>query len=178
MTERYAPTRRHVLAMGAGAAFALGTEPLHAQGAPELRIGTGFGLSFFPVRLAEMKGFYAKHAKAVGIPDMKVSLASFSGNSAMNDGILSGSIDLCIAAVPGLLLLWEKTRGPDKVVGYSGLSNLPGVLLAVDPKLKSLRDLGRSTRSRHRRCWASTRSSFAWRPRRSLATIASSTTTW
>lgn len=142
MTERYAPTRRHLLAMGAGAALALGPEPLLAQGAPELRIGTGFGLSFFPVRLAELKGFYAKHAKAVGIPDMKASLASFSGNSAMNDGILSGSIDLCIAAIPGLLLLWEKTRGPDKVVGYSGLSNLPGVLLAVDPKLKSLRDFG------------------------------------
>lgn len=142
MTSRFSPTRRGVLAIGAGAALALVSRPLLAQGAPELRIGTGFGLSFFPVRLAELKGFYARHAKAVGIPDMKVSLLSLSGNSAMNDGILSGSIDLCIAAIPGLLLLQEKTRGPDKVVGYSGLSNLPGVLLAVDPRLKSLGDFG------------------------------------
>src|SRR3546814_10155074 len=52
-----------------------------------------------------------KHAKKMGIGDVKVTMHRFSGGSAMNQALLSDSIDLAAGGVAPLLKLWDKTVG-------------------------------------------------------------------
>jgi len=41
-----------------------------------------------------------KHAKAAGIPEVKVAWPTFNSPAAMNDALLSGSVDIVSGGVP------------------------------------------------------------------------------
>ena len=79
--------------------------------APEIRFARQFSMGYLQFNLMEKHQLLEKHAKALGIPEVKVVWATFNSPAAMNDALLSGSIDIVSGGVPGLLTIWARTQG-------------------------------------------------------------------
>src|SRR5215510_3654759 len=97
----------------------------HAQ-VPEIRLARQFSMGYLQLNIMDHHKLIEKHAKALGIPEVKVTWQAFNGPNFMNDALLSGSIDVASGGTPGLLTLWAKTKGtPLEVRGISALSSQP-----------------------------------------------------
>ena len=63
---------------------------------------------------------------ALGLKDVKIAWSTFNGPDAMNNALISDSIDIVAGGVPGLLTLWNRTKGTqNEVRGISALSSQP-----------------------------------------------------
>jgi NitT/TauT family transport system substrate-binding protein len=79
-----------------------------------------------------------KHARAAGLGDIKVSWATLGGGGAVNDALLSGSVDYIASGVAPLIVLWDKSKGAAK--GVSALISSPNYLNTNNPAVKTIRD--------------------------------------
>ena len=114
-----------------------------AASATEIRLAKQFSLGYLQFNIMEHDNLIQKHAKALGLGDVTVSWLTFNGPDAMNSALISNSVDVVAGGVPGLLTIWDKTRGtPQEVKGISALSSQPFLLNTRDPKIKSIFDFG------------------------------------
>jgi NitT/TauT family transport system substrate-binding protein len=81
-----------------------------------------------------------KHAKAAGLGDIKVEWNTFRSSDVMNDALLSGSVDFVSLGVPGLMTIWDRTKGVIDVKGASALNSIPLALNVRNPNVKGLKD--------------------------------------
>jgi NitT/TauT family transport system substrate-binding protein len=123
-----------------GALFFATAAPAVAE-TSEVRAAQQFGLSYLALMIMEDSRLVEKQAKAMGLGDVVVSWAKLGGPGAMNDALLSGSIDFGTGGVPSLITLWSKTRGtPQEVRGVGALNSMPVNLVTSNPNVKSIRD--------------------------------------
>jgi NitT/TauT family transport system substrate-binding protein len=108
---------------------------------PEIRFARQFSMGYLQFNVMEKHKLIEKHAKASGIPEVKVVWATFNSPAAMNDALLSGSIDIVSGGVPGLLTIWARTQGtPNVVKGVAAFSSQPILLNTRNPAVKSITD--------------------------------------
>src|SRR5882672_8810476 len=108
---------------------------------PEIKLAKQFSMGYLQLNVIEQQKLIEKHAKLLGIPDVKVSWHTFNGPAAVNDALLAGSLDIASGGVPGLLTLWAKTKGtPQEVRGISALSSQPFLLNSRNPDVKTIKD--------------------------------------
>jgi len=108
---------------------------------PEIRFARQFSMGYLQFNLMERHQLLEKHAKAAGIGDLKVVWATFNSPAAMNDALLSGSVDIVSGGVPGLLTIWARTQGSANAVkGVAAFSSQPILLNTSNPKIKHLTD--------------------------------------
>lgn len=132
---------RHGLAI----AFALTLAATAASAeVSELKITKQPGLLFSPMLLMEHHKLVEKHAKEVGVPDLKASWLTIMSGGANNDALLSGSVHITTSGVTNLLLLWGKTNGDVKAI--IGVSGLPYKLVTRNPNIKTIKDYGPNDR--------------------------------
>jgi NitT/TauT family transport system substrate-binding protein len=105
-----------------------------------LRIASQFGLVYLPVVVAHEEKLFGKRASALGLPDLEVTFTRISGSTAITEAVLSGSVDLGVFGTPGLLVAWEKTKGPQHVSGVVALGSHTHYLYTNRPHVKSLTD--------------------------------------
>ena len=109
--------------------------------AAEIRLARQFSMGYLQLNVMEHQQLIEKHAKALGIPDLNVSWMTLNGPAAVNDALISGNIDIATGGVPGLLVLWARTKGtPQEVRGISALSSQPFLLNSRDPGIKTVQD--------------------------------------
>ncbi len=106
----------------------------------EIKIGKQYGLPYIQFVIMEDQGLLEKHAKLQGLGDLKVTWATLGGPAQLNDGIISGAIDVAGVGLPNLITMWEKTRTNVKVRAIAGLNFMPLILLTRNPKIKTLKD--------------------------------------
>ncbi len=107
----------------------------------ELRIARQFSMGYLQFNVMEKRHLLEKHAKAAGVPELKVVWATFNSPAAMNDALLSGSIDIVSGGVPGLLTIWARTHGTANAVkGIAAFSSQPILLNTRNPNIKSITD--------------------------------------
>ena len=134
---------RHLAAV-IGLAAALLAMPQGASAQTETRIGIGFGIGFLPMFIADEMKLVEKHAKAAGI-ETKATFQRFSGSAAMQDAVLSGSVDVGVYGVPAMLIAWDKARNTHlQVFGIAGVNSSPLVLVSNRLDAKSIEDLAPS----------------------------------
>lgn len=121
--------------------FVLSLMPATAEGV--IRISEQFGTLYVPFDILRDQKLIEKHGKALGI-DITVEWARLSGGSAVNEALLSGSIDVATAGVGPFFTLWDRARHTVKVVGAFGAQ--PNYLLTNKPSIKSLEDFGPNDR--------------------------------
>jgi len=131
-------SRRLILALlllaGAGSAA-------HAE-MTEITIARQPSLGHLPLMIMQDRGILEKNAAARGIPNLKVNYKTLAGGAAMNDALLSNSIQFAAGGVPPLIVLWAKTRDTSNPVkGVSAMNSMPLYLSMNRPGVKSLRDL-------------------------------------
>jgi NitT/TauT family transport system substrate-binding protein len=112
----------------------------------ELKIGKQYGLPYIQFVIMEDQKLIEKHAKQQGLGDVKVEWTTLGGPAQINDGIISGAIDIGAVGLPNLITMWEKTRNNVKVRAIAGLNFMPLILLTRDPRLKALKDYGEKDR--------------------------------
>jgi NitT/TauT family transport system substrate-binding protein len=115
--------------------------PNIAAAQTEVKIGIGFGVGFLPMFIADEMKLVEKQAKAAGL-DVTASYRRFSGSSAMQDAVLSGSVDVGVYGVAAMLIAWDKARNtPQQIFGIAGVNSSPLVLVANKPDAKTIQDL-------------------------------------
>lgn len=121
------------------ATVALASTAARAEG--KIRIAEQFGIVYLLLNVAQDQQLIEKHGKAAGV-DIKVERVQLSGGPAINEALLSGSIDIAGAGVGPLLTLWDKTQGKQNVRGIASLGNFPYYLTSSNPAVKSIDDFG------------------------------------
>jgi sulfonate transport system substrate-binding protein len=112
----------------------------------EIKIGKQYGLPYIQFIIMEDQGLIEKHAKSQGLDGIKVQWTTLGGPAQINDGLISGAIDVGAVGLPNLITLWEKTRTNVKVRAIAGLNFMPLILLTRDPRIKTLQDYGEKDR--------------------------------
>ena len=108
----------------------------------EIRFARQFSLGYLQFNVMERRGLVEKHAEALGLPGVKASWVTFNGPEAMNNALISDTVDVVAGGVPGLLTIWARTRGMALGVrGVSALSSQPVLLNSRVPAVKSIADL-------------------------------------
>ncbi|MDN8616055.1 ABC transporter substrate-binding protein [Variovorax ginsengisoli] len=128
---------RKTAAVLAGLGLLAGSLAARAEG--QIRIAEQFGVVYLLLNVAQDQKLIEKHAKAAGI-DAKVKWVKLSGGSAVNDALLSGSIEIAGAGVGPLLTIWDRTKGRQNVKGVASLGNFPYYLVSNNPAVKSIAD--------------------------------------
>lgn len=131
--NRYLALTASLIMFGATAAPALAE-------VQQVRIAEQFGIGYLPLQMIRNKHLIEKHAKALGLGDIKVTWSKFGGGSAMNDALLSGNLDFASGGVGPLLTIWDKTKGKLDVKGVAAINAMPLYLTTNNPKVKSLKD--------------------------------------
>jgi NitT/TauT family transport system substrate-binding protein len=144
MRESQSITRRHLLAGSAALAGAAGgllpAPTVRAQAAQDVKIGIGFGIGFLPTFLLDELKLVEKHGQAAGL-NLKATYHRFSGSAAMQDAVLSGSVDYGVYGVAAQLIAWERAKGsPQQIFSVAGVTTQPLVLLTNKPNTKKLAD--------------------------------------
>jgi NitT/TauT family transport system substrate-binding protein len=121
------------------AAAPLVTAPVKAETA-ELRIVRQFGLAFLPIMVMDAEKLYEKRAVELGI-DTKPVYMTLGSNTAVNEALISGSVNIVTNGPPGFLTVWSRTKGSSsEIKGISSLVSQSSWLNTADPKVKSIRD--------------------------------------
>lgn len=111
--------------------------PAHAEG--QLRIAQQFGVVYLLLNVAQDQKLIEKHARLQGVP-VNVEYVQLSGGNAVNDALLSGSIDVAGAGLGPLLTIWDRTAGRQNVKGIASLGNFPYYLVSTNPNVKTIAD--------------------------------------
>jgi NitT/TauT family transport system substrate-binding protein len=106
----------------------------------EITITRGDGVGFLPLMVMEKHQLIEKKAAEGGI-NLKVNWVNISGSGAVNDALLSDSAQFIAGGIPGMLTLWDRTKGKQDVVGVGSISSQPMYLNTRSDKLKSLDDV-------------------------------------
>ena len=139
-TARARAIRLPAVAMLAGVTLTVFAATAAAQ-VPEIRFARQFSMGYLQFNVMEKHHLLEKHAKAAGIPEVKVVWATFNSPAAMNDALLSGSVDIVSGGVPGLLTIWARTQGTANAVkGMTAFSSQPILLNTRSPNIRSIID--------------------------------------
>ncbi|WP_099227879.1 ABC transporter substrate-binding protein [Pseudomonas viridiflava] len=135
------PTSRLAKALGLAATLITGSllAPATAHAEGEIRIAEQFGIVYLLLNVVRDQQLIEKHGKEDGL-EIKVDWTQLSGGSAVNDALLSGSIDIAGAGVGPLLTIWDRTLGRQNVKAVASLGNFPYYLVSNNPKVKSIAD--------------------------------------
>lgn len=105
----------------------------------KIRIAEQFGVSYLPLQMMRKHNLIEKHGKDQGL-DIQVEWTRFAGGAAMNDALLSDTIDVAAGGVGPLLVIWDRTRGSMNVKGIAAINTMPLFLTTKNPDVKSVKD--------------------------------------
>lgn len=107
----------------------------------EIKIAEGFGIGFLPMYVMRDYKLVEKYAKSEKLGDLKVDWVRISGGTMMNDGLLSGSLQIASGGITPLIVVWAKTvNSSAEIKGISVFSSTPIYLLTRNPAVKKIED--------------------------------------
>ncbi len=131
--------RALAIACAAFAFLNLGSAPVGAE-AKVVRAAKQFGLGYVQYMIMEDQRLIEKYAAAAGLGEITVEWATFRSSDVMNDALISGNVDFVSLGIPGLLTIWDRSKGLIDVKGVAGLNALPLVMMVRDDSIKSIAD--------------------------------------
>ncbi|MGE0418771.1 MAG: ABC transporter substrate-binding protein [Acetobacteraceae bacterium] len=135
-----------LLVTAVAAVVTMGAATARAE-VPEVRIARQFSMGYLQFNVIEHEKLIQKHAAKLGIPEVKVTTFRFNGPAAMNDALLSDSVDIVGGSPQGMFTLWSRARGtPQEVRAITALATLPFQITTRDPSIKTLADLDKCTK--------------------------------
>jgi NitT/TauT family transport system substrate-binding protein len=118
-----------------------------ASAAVSISLGKQYGLPFLPQMVMEDRKLIEAHASDLGVGDLVVRWQTMGGPGALNDGLLSGTIQFVNVASPSLATLWDKTSGtPQEVRAICAVQSMPYVLTTRNLAVKTIADFSAADR--------------------------------
>ncbi len=106
-----------------------------------VRLSRQFGLNYLALDIMREQKLVEKFCAESGLPDVTTEWQQLAGPAAMNDALLSGSLDFATGGVPALTTLWSKTKGsPLEVRSIGALGDMPNVLYTTNKAIKGVKD--------------------------------------
>src|SRR5450631_2407480 len=121
------------------AAVLLVSAPVRAE-VDTVRIAMPYGLTYLPTYVVIDRQLIQKHAAAAGLGDIKVTHRNMASGPVTSDLILANDADIGMGGWGPAFIMWDKTRGTQKVRGIMPLSSGPIIMYSIDPRIQSLRD--------------------------------------
>ncbi|MBV9862392.1 MAG: ABC transporter substrate-binding protein [Alphaproteobacteria bacterium] len=134
------PGRRGRLAGVAAALGLLLSARVAAAETAEVRIAQQPGLSYLPLTVMREEKLLERMAAEAGLGALQTRWTQFGAGNAMNEGILTGDLDIASGGVGPFLTIWSKTRGRQQVKALAALNAMPMYLVTINPAVHSLRD--------------------------------------
>jgi NitT/TauT family transport system substrate-binding protein len=106
----------------------------------QVRISETFGLTHLPSYIVEDLHLIEKHAAQRGVSGLKVAVTRVGNGNVVTDLLLSGNVEVAISGVIPFMVLWDKTRGPNKVRAIASMSQCNAFLFTADPKISTIDD--------------------------------------
>src|SRR3974390_980573 len=107
----------------------------------ELHMATQYGIGTLAMVLVEQKQLLEKHLAQAGLESTKVTWRQFPAGNPMNEGLLSGSLDIVSGGTTVFITLWSKAKGSTAVKAVGAVSALPLWFMTRDPNVQALSDL-------------------------------------
>jgi sulfonate transport system substrate-binding protein len=105
----------------------------------EIRISKQPGLQYMPQLVMEQNRLIEKHARQMGLGDIKVSWVLLNSGGTAVDALISGNLDMVGSGISNLLVAWSGTGG--QIKGVAPLAALPIWYVSKNPNVKALKDL-------------------------------------
>lgn len=135
-------TARSISSLFAGILVAHCLGGIAAAESPDLRMATQFGIGAMPMIIMQKNQVLERHLAAAGMPNVNVTWRQFPGGNPMNEGLLSGSLDIVSGGTTVFVTLWAKAKGtPSAVRSIGAVSALPLWFMTKNPNVKTLADL-------------------------------------
>ena len=131
---------RYLLAL----ALLLTPAAAHAEAAL-VRIGLQPGMTYLALNVMNREALLEKRAQMDGI-ELKVEWVVSANGTVLNDGVLSGNIDIAGTGIPAFVTLWAKGRGTVDAKGIAAYGSLPGKVISLSPHIHSIADFGPNDR--------------------------------
>jgi len=135
--------RRKLITTLTALTVGIGTFLPHAHAeANNVRLSHGYGILYLPLMVMRDQQMLEKHAKKLGLGDVKTSWLSLDGGNVINDAMLSGNLDIAGTGAPGFITLWSKAQGipRSEVISLGAMSTSALSLVTNNPAIKSLKD--------------------------------------
>jgi NitT/TauT family transport system substrate-binding protein len=110
-----------------------------------VRIGIQPGMSYLALNVMNREKMLESRAHDDG-NDLKVEWIVSANGAVINDGVLSGNIDIAGTGIPAFVTLWAKGRGTVDAKGIAAYGSLPGMLVSRNPNVHSVRDFSGADR--------------------------------
>jgi NitT/TauT family transport system substrate-binding protein len=109
----------------------------------QLRIGAQYGLGYLPLYVAEEAHLFEIHMRQEGIDPIPVQIVHMASGAQINEGLLSGNLELGSGGYTAMMVACDKTRGggDSRLLGTTALSSVPYELFTVNPELKAIHEL-------------------------------------
>lgn len=88
----------------------VGGASAYAEERGEISIAQQFSIGYLLLDVIQEQALIEKHGREQGI-EIDVEWRTISGATAMNEALLSGSLDVVSAGVPPMLTVWDRTQG-------------------------------------------------------------------
>ena len=106
-----------------------------------LSVSTQLGINYLPMTVMRHDRLIEKHAAALGLGDISVTLVKLSGAAATSDALLSGSVDFAATGIPPIIQMWSATAGgKNGIKAIGALASLPFLLNTTNPNVKAIGD--------------------------------------
>ncbi len=107
----------------------------------EVSLAGQYGLPYLPFLVMQREKLIEKHARSLGMRDLKVKWVTLGGPAAGIDALLSGQASYSGAGPTSLATLWDKTRGTqDEVRAICTMQSMPYYLVTRNPQVKTIQD--------------------------------------
>jgi NitT/TauT family transport system substrate-binding protein len=104
-----------------------------------VRIGIQPGMTYLALNVMNREKLLEHRAQDDGL-DLKVEWFVSANGAVLNDGVLSGNIDIAGTGIPAFVTLWAKGRGTVDAKGIAAYGSLPGMLISRNPNVHSVKD--------------------------------------
>ena len=104
-----------------------------------MRVATQFGLAYLPLIVMEHDHLWERQAEKLGVK-ITAEYTLLGGGGALNDALISGSVDFAAGGTAPMLVLWDRSTTSFKVKGIAALNASPIDILTNKPNVKSLAD--------------------------------------
>jgi NitT/TauT family transport system substrate-binding protein len=106
----------------------------------EIRVGRQPGLTYLPLIVMAHEGLLDKQARAAGLPSLRYKAVELGSAGALNDALLSGSVDYVAGAITVMAILTDRTRSTLDVRGVAALNSGAMLLNTINPAVRRIRD--------------------------------------
>ena len=130
--------KRTILSISALLAACVVAMPASAE-VSEIRISKQYGLPYLSVAVVEQNQLIEKHAKALGLGDVKVNWVTIGSGGTSTDSLLAGNLDFVTSGVSNMMLLWSRTGG--QVKALAAAAAVPLIMVSRNPNVKTIADL-------------------------------------